>query len=87
MAKYNCKTCGAELYFNPAIGQLQCEYCGSTFDPAEYNYTPEGQGAQDGGAVQEAAYVDGPVTEASTDDATGELVIYKCPHWGAEDIN
>ena len=86
MAKYNCKTCGAELYFNPAIGQLQCEYCGSTFDPAEYNYTPEGQGAQDGGAVQEAAYVDGPVTEASTDDSTGELVIYKCPHCGAEVI-
>ena len=45
MAKYNCKTCGAELYFDPVIGKLLCEYCGSAFEPSEYAYDPEAGGA------------------------------------------
>ena len=84
MAKYNCKTCGAELYFNPKTGKMECEYCGSTFDPSEYAYQPE----QDSADVKPATYVDEsePVTEPATDDSTGDLRIYKCPHCGAEVI-
>ena len=84
MAKYNCKTCGAELYFNPKTGKMECEYCGSSFDPSEYAYQPE----QDSADVKPAAYVDEsePVTEPATDDSTGDLRIYKCPHCGAEVI-
>ena len=84
MAKYNCKTCGAELYFNPKTGKMECEYCGSSFDPSEYAYQTE----QDSADVKPAAYVDEsePVTEPATDDSTGDLRIYKCPHCGAEVI-
>ena len=41
MAKYSCKECGAELFFDPKKGKLHCEYSGSEFDPSEYEYTPE----------------------------------------------
>ncbi len=36
MAKYSCKACGAELYFDPKLGKLHCDYCGSVYDPSEY---------------------------------------------------
>ena len=41
MAKYSCKNCGAELFFDPKSGKLHCDYCGSDFDPSEYAYVPE----------------------------------------------
>ena len=83
MAKYSCKCCGAELYFDPKIGKLHCDYCDSVFDTSEY----AGSAAEFGGQAKPAAYTDGePVTEPSTDDSTGELVIYQCPHCGAEVI-
>ena len=41
MAKYSCKNCGAELYFDPKLGKLHCDYCGSNFDPSEYAFTAE----------------------------------------------
>ena len=41
MAKYACKQCGAELFFDPKIGKLHCEYCDSVFDPAEFDFKPE----------------------------------------------
>ncbi len=85
MAKYNCKTCGAELYFDPKTGKLSCEYCGSTFDPSEYNFTEEDAKAK---AEQQAVPAEEVLTEGteSTDDSTGDLVVYKCPHCGAEVI-
>ena len=39
--KYNCKSCGAELFFDPKTGKLHCDYCGSDFDPSEYAFNPE----------------------------------------------
>ncbi|MBQ0059352.1 MAG: hypothetical protein KBS83_05270, partial [Lachnospiraceae bacterium] len=45
MKKYVCKRCGAELYFDPTMGKLHCEYCDSTFDPSEFpDETAEGEG-------------------------------------------
>ena len=41
MAKYCCKNCGAELYFDPNLGKLHCEYCDSSYDPSEFEYVPE----------------------------------------------
>jgi DNA-directed RNA polymerase subunit RPC12/RpoP len=41
VAKYSCKNCGAELFFDPKSGKLHCDYCGSDFDPSEYAYVPE----------------------------------------------
>ena len=39
--KYSCKNCGAELYFEPKSGKLHCDYCGTDYDPAEYDFTAE----------------------------------------------
>ena len=106
MRKMNCKTCGAELYFDPKSGMLRCEYCGSAFKPSEYNWKPkEDQAAAAAGdevieqavseeeiaqaqaagmtAAQAAAAATGM---AATDDSTENLVVYKCPHCGAEVI-
>lgn len=46
MAKYSCKNCGAELFFDPKTGKLHCDYCGSNFDPSEYAYVPESDQAK-----------------------------------------
>lgn len=83
MAKYSCKCCGAELFFDPKLGKLHCDYCDSSFDVSEY----AGAAKEFGGAAKKVEYGDGePVTEPSTDDSTGELVVYQCPHCGAEVI-
>ncbi len=94
MAKYCCKTCGAELYFNPKSGKLHCDYCGSDFDPSEYAYTPEPDGeagaAKDQTIAQPGNEENGKDAAAtdqkSTDDSAGELLVYKCPNCGAEVI-
>ena len=106
MAKYSCKNCGAELFFDPTVGKLHCEYCDSLFDPSEFEYKPEADQAK--GAAKdetvkqglteeeikaaEAAGMSAAQAEAaagdvqSTDDSTGDLVVYKCPHCKAEVI-
>ena len=93
MAKYSCKTCGAELYFDPKSGKLNCEYCNSQFDPSEYAYLPDDE-AQGTAGASSAEHAESSVDHAesaegqyATDDSVNaNLVIYKCPHCGAEVI-
>ena len=35
VTNYQCPACTGPLQFNPASGQLSCEYCGSTYPVAE----------------------------------------------------
>ncbi len=90
--KYSCKTCGAELFFDPKTGKLQCEYCGSSFDPSEYNYSAGEDSAADETIAQagnEGQGVDAAATdEHATDESVSldDLVVYKCPNCGAEVI-
>lgn len=106
MAKYCCKNCGAELYFDPKIGKLHCEYCDAVYDPSEFEYVPQDDPSQaseqdktyDQGlsedeieAAKAAGMSDAQAQAAageaeSTDDSAGDLVVYKCPHCGAEVI-
>ena len=90
--KYSCKNCGAELFFDPASGKMHCDYCGSSFDPSEYDFTPEEEGASDQTIPQysddqgsTSAAAEG---ETATDESvsTDDLVVYKCPNCGAEVI-
>ena len=46
MRKLNCKTCGAELFFDIKSGLLKCDYCGSTFKPSDYDWKPNEDQAQ-----------------------------------------
>lgn len=82
MKKYNCKNCGAELYFDAKTQKLTCEYCGSRFDPAEYHYDPSREGTDQQIPQPEAAAPE----EQATDESEGELVVYKCSNCGAEII-
>ena len=96
MKKYNCKTCGAELYFDAATQKLKCEYCDSMFDPAEYENESkqETDNREKGQAAPGKKNMDEPQKKPeaadegaqSTDDSDGELVVYKCSHCGAEII-
>ena len=94
MAKYSCKNCGAELFFDPKKGKLHCDYCGTDYDPSEYAYKPEPDAAAGAAKDQtiaqpghEGTGADAAATdEKATDDSTGNLVVYKCPNCGAEVI-
>ncbi len=86
--KYSCKNCGAELYFNPDSGKLHCEYCGSDFEPTEYDFTPDEENAEDQVIAQEGDDAHAEAGAAPTDESvsTDDLVVYKCPNCGAEVI-
>ena len=32
---YQCPSCTGPLHYDGAAGRLQCDYCGSQYDPAE----------------------------------------------------
>lgn len=36
MAQYNCKNCGAELYWNAKSGSLKCEYCDFEYQVTDF---------------------------------------------------
>lgn len=77
MQKFNCKTCGAELYWDAEAGALKCQYCDSIFQPSDF----------------EDATINADPTIDTTIDATYSshadtlvegMVIYKCDNCGAE---
>ena len=35
ITNYKCPACTGPLHFSGASGKLECDYCGSSFDPAE----------------------------------------------------
>ena len=84
MAKYACKKCGAELYFDPAVGKLHCEYCDSLFDPSEFDIP--GEESEEEAKTDTQTGREAEAEEQSTDDSEGELVVYSCPNCGAEII-
>lgn len=71
---YQCPSCGGRLRFNGELGQLQCEFCESTFSPAEIEALYAQKQAQadakaSGGRAAEVAQETGvgeTLTEAQT---------------------
>lgn len=73
MQKYNCKKCGAELYWSSDKTALACDYCGSVFPVSEYE--------------QETECVDAVISNEmrSTDGSIAHyLVEYSCEGCGAK---
>ena len=70
MNDYKCRACGAPLAFDGASGKLKCDFCGSSFDPSEYE-------------LQDQAPEEKTSEEGQWGVAEG-MKAYVCPSCGAE---
>ena len=70
MSDFKCRACGAPLAFDGATGKLCCDFCGSSFDPSEYE-------------LQEPAAAESGTQEGQWGAAEG-MKAYVCPSCGAE---
>lgn len=77
MQKYNCKNCGAELYWDSNANCLKCEYCDAEYQASEFDIEErEGQ----------AKEAEDEHVKATDDSESEDLVVYQCSHCGAEII-
>lgn len=84
MKKYNCKNCGAILYWNPSSNSLECEYCGEKFLPTDFDTeqnTSEELTEKEKSFTPEKADENITATDESDSD---DLVVYKCSQCNAE---
>lgn len=77
MQKYNCKTCGAELFWDAQEGALKCEYCGSKFSIEDFEDETLTV-SEEVDTAKEKEY-----TNIETDE---DNVVYECSNCGAEVI-
>ena len=77
MQKFNCKTCGAELYWDADAGALKCKYCDSEFQATDFE-----DATVDADPTIDTS-VDAEFTSVS-DSITEGMVVYKCTNCGAE---
>lgn len=77
---YKCKDCGGELAFDPTSGKLKCKFCDRLYDVSEYEDDSDHLNNQPQDA-QKSGF------DKTTDGTTAEkedMVVYQCPHCGAE---
>ena len=83
---YQCPSCTGPLHYDGAAGRLQCDYCGSSFDPAEIEklYAEKEQQA----ASQPETGSDTGEWQSSADEDWGmdadKMRVYSCPSCGAQ---
>lgn len=77
MQKYNCKNCGAELYWDSNANCLKCEYCDAEYQASEFDIE-EGEG--------QAKEAEDEHVKATDESESEDLVVYQCSHCGAEII-
>jgi len=80
MKKYECKNCGAELYWDSNGSSLKCEYCGTEYQASEFEFEEAPEAKQDSKEPEQAE----EHATATDDSDSSDLVIYKCEHCGAE---
>lgn len=83
MRKYECKNCGAELYWDSDAKCLKCEYCTSEYTPADFE-TEDAEVKEDFTSKTQTPEAADEYAKATDDSDSVELVIYKCNHCGAE---
>ena len=78
---YQCPACMGPLHFSGETGKLQCDYCGSQYDPAEIQqlYQKKEEAAE--AAFDTAADV--PEEYSWTPEG---MRAYSCPSCGAEAV-
>lgn len=95
MQKFNCKTCGAELYWDSEANCLKCEYCDSEYQVSDFDLsgTKEDQHLDEEiqtqfdtqSEVEEPQKAD-QYAKATDDSELEDLVVYQCSHCKAEII-
>lgn len=83
MKKFECKNCGAELYWDSNANCLKCEYCDAEFQPSDFGVADaelENETTQEKTEPEKAD----EYAKATDDSDSIELVVYKCNHCGAE---
>jgi uncharacterized Zn finger protein (UPF0148 family) len=80
VTNYQCPACTGPLHFSPQTGKLVCDYCGSSFDPAQIGnrYAEKEQKARDAFAEAETK----PAEDWGADGAG--MKTYSCPSCGAQ---
>jgi DNA-directed RNA polymerase subunit RPC12/RpoP len=84
LKEYNCKNCGAILYWNPTSSCLECEYCGQKFLPSDFA-EEENQAEKEAEQNKDFTPEEADENMTATDESdSGDLVVYRCSHCNAE---
>ncbi len=75
MQNYNCKNCGAVLYWDVDEGCLKCKYCDSKFQPYEF---------EDHTDTKEEVPSEETDKEYTNADAGEDMSVYECKNCGGE---
>lgn len=82
MQKFNCKNCGAELYWDSEASCLKCEYCDSEYQATDFESEEVPQSEQE--VKQPEAQEADEYAKATDDSELTDLVVYQCSHCKAE---
>lgn len=83
---YQCPSCTGPLHYDGAAGRLQCDYCGSSFDPAEIEKLyaeKEQQAASQPETGSDTANGSPPQMRTGAQMRT-KMRVYSCPSCGAQ---
>ena len=85
ITNYQCPGCTGPLQFSPNTGKLECEYCGSSYTPAEVEayYAEQNAKAEEAAAQAEEATQSTEEEHGWGEDAV-HMRSYLCPSCGAE---
>lgn len=84
MQKFNCKTCGAELYWDSEANCLKCEYCDSEYQVSDFESTETEQQTLGAQLEIEEPQSAEEYAKATDDSELEDLVVYQCSHCKAE---
>ena len=92
VTEFKCPACTAPLHFSEETGQLECDYCGSSFSVEEMESRSAEKEQQAAEAFEKAAAEakadakdwDGPDAQDSWGEERTHLKTYSCPSCGAE---
>lgn len=75
MQNYNCKNCGAELYWDTKALCLKCKYCDSTYQVTDF------EDATENVETKEPEHIE---SEYATSEIKEGMVVYECKNCGGE---
>lgn len=86
MQKFNCKTCGAELYWDSEANCLKCEYCDSEYKVFEFDKEKQEELLTESDITKEQQELQAAdeYAKATDDSELNDLVVYQCSHCKAE---